>query len=282
MSFNSDKLEVLISGRNPSLSEQYNYLQPGVEGPISQTDCVKDLGILFEPNGRFNKHIDKVIKKVQQRSSWIFRSFSTNNIQFGRKMWKTYIQGTLDYGSQIWGPIKDSQLSRLESLQKSFFSRIKGLKDLDYWERLRELKLYSVQRRFDRYAVLYLWKVMEGQTENYGLEWASNDRRGRMISLPKVTPSNSLATQAREQSLTVRGGSIFNSLPADLRNCTGVTKETFKAKLDSFLEQIPDNPKVSGLHPAPLCQSSLRQSNKIQDWILYLNLGDRRTLEIPS
>ena len=38
--------------------------------------------------------------------------------------------------------------------------------DLSYNERLKALKLYSLQRRRERYCIIYVWKVLEGLVPN--------------------------------------------------------------------------------------------------------------------
>ena len=87
----------------------------------------------------------------------------------------------------------------------------------------------------------------------------------------------------RQSSLTVHGGGIFNMLLAYIRNFIG-TLEEFKNALDKFLENIPDNPAISGLYPDPVSRAnvtSIRNSNSLTDWILHLGLRERR-LDIPD
>ena len=42
---------------------------------------------------------------------------------------------------------------------------------------------------------------------------------------------------------------MFNELPGDLRELTKCGVDKFRAKLDEFLQMIPDQPKCSGLTP---------------------------------
>ena len=114
---------------------------------------------------------------------------------------------------------------------------------------------------------------MENQVQNYGLKWTSNDRKGRMVDIPKKSDS-ALGNKLKDQSLTLRGGQVFNSLPIYLRNSTNITLDTFKSRLDRFLEQIPDNPPI----PEPIRSCKGKHSNSIQDWIVFLKLGDRRSV----
>ena len=81
----------------------------------------------------------------------------------------------------------------------------------------------------------------------------------------------------RDQSLSVHGGKLFNSLPQDIRDCKG-SKETFKVKLDTFLLDIPDNPALLGMFPDPVCRTSCNNSNSIPDWIRHLKMTHRRKI----
>ena len=76
-------------------------------------------------------------------------------------LFKSLLQPHLDYCVQLWFPHKIQDLQKLESIQRSFTSRIEGLSEYDYWTRLKKLNLYSVHRRYERYISIYIWKVLE-------------------------------------------------------------------------------------------------------------------------
>ena len=40
---------------------------------------------------------------------------------------------------------------------------------MNYWTRLKTLKINSQQRRFKRYRIIYIWKVLEGLAPNQGV-----------------------------------------------------------------------------------------------------------------
>ena len=85
------------------------------------------------------------------------------------------------------------------------------------------------------------------------------------------------ALSLRDQSLAVHGGKLYNLLPRDIRDFEG-SKEGFKNILDTFLKDIPDQPLCTGLYPTPVSSSSNRNSNSLIDWIVYLNIRDRRKI----
>ena len=92
--------------------------------------------------------------------------------------------------------------------------------DLSYNERLKALKLHSLQRRRERYCIIYVWKVLEGLVPNFShpITATLSDRRGRscIISNVNVGRKGTLAFN----SFRWRSIRMFNGLPKYLRNIT--------------------------------------------------------------
>ena len=279
MAFNGEKFEYIKMGEKDLIKQDYLYTVPNCCGSINDVNNLRDLGIIISDSGDYRDQIFKVVKKVKQRCGWISRTFVNNSINFKRFMWKTYVQGLLDYGSQVWCPVDIKLISHLETTQRMYTVQTDGLQHLIYWERLSEMKIYSVQRRLERYRVIYLWKILKGLVPNFGIEWDTTERRGTYIIIPKNTYKHTaMATRMRSQSLVVHGGRIFNQLPSDLRNCN-LSMEVFKTNLDIFLAQIPDHPVSPGLTPVPIDPVSNKHSNSLYDWMKYLKLSDRKLTE---
>ena len=276
MSFNCDKFECLKYGRNHDVKSQYEYKTP-VEG-ITIDDCenLRDLGITMSSDGTYDKQISKVISKAKQKVAWITRSFYRKDMELRRRLWRTYVESAMDYGSQLWSPINTKQLSNLESVLKGYLANTEGLESCNHWERLKRMKLSSVERRHERYKIFYIWKVVNGLCPNFGISWKHCDKSGLMIRIPVMNSKVPAQVKTlREQTLKYHGGNLFNAMPHYIREWKG-TKEGFKVLLDTFLSQIPDNPVIPGLTPAPICRISCKNSNSIIAWIRHLGLSDRR------
>ena len=194
-------------------------------------------------------------------------------------MLRTYVLPVIDYGSQVWSPTNQSDLNELESIQRMYTNNTDGMDSLDYWQRLKCMNIQSIQRRHERYKVIYIWKIMNGLVPQCNLHWTDNDRRGKMVTIPNIKSKHCTTVRnMRQSSLAVHGGGIFNMLPANIRNFIG-TLEEFKNVLDTFLESIPDTPAITGMYPDPVSRSNvttIRNSNSLVDWILHLGLRDRR------
>ena len=120
----------------------------------------------MSPSSNFCYHIDSVIGKVNSLTSWALRSFKSRSADFILTTWKSVILPHLDYGSQLWNPWKKGDIQRLELAQKSFISKIANLNHLSYWELLKILGLFSLQRRRERYRIIYMWSIFEGLVPN--------------------------------------------------------------------------------------------------------------------
>ena len=183
-----------------------------------------------------------------------------------KTLYKTLIIPHADYFSQLWMPIKATGILSVEKLQKDFFNRVPSLRKFNYWEQLKELKMLSLQRRLERYRILYTWKILEGQAPNCGINASGlGDRQGRKCVVPQINNKSSAAVKTmKDQTFQVHGPQLFNSLPGYLRNMTKCPIEDFKVKLDTFLENVPDQPSVSGLTPGA-CTAQAVASNSILD-----------------
>ena len=176
-------------------------------------------------------------------------------------LWKCLIQPKLDYCSQLWTPDDQESINSIEKVQKHFLSKVSGTENLNHWERLKLLHLYSQERRRERYVMIFLWKISEGLVKGFDVKFSDNDTgRGRMAQPHAyVRTAPAAVRRARESSLGVKGCRLFNLLPANIRSMTGCPVDTFKKSLDDFLALVPDQPTVSGMTRAAVTNSLIDQ-----------------------
>ena len=158
----------------------------------------------------------------------------------------------VDYCSVLISPHKITEIALLESVQRSITSKITVYKDLDYHQRLKVLKLYSLQRRRERYSIIYTWKIMERLCPNLPqnpIITYEHTRKGRLCKVPPLNTKSTLKIQSiKENTLAVRGPKLFNILPRTIRDKSDASVDSFKHILDNFLTQIPDEPPVDGYY----------------------------------
>ena len=128
---------------------------------------VLDLGIYISGDCTFNYHISSLSKKCANLSGWILITFYTRDCITMITLFKSIVQSRLNYGSQLSSPFLMKHITQLEKIQRSFTKHITGVNDIPYHERLKSLGLYSLQRRRERYCILYIWKIIEGLAPNF-------------------------------------------------------------------------------------------------------------------
>ena len=219
----------------------------------------------------FSTHIKNICQSARNMCSWILRTFTDRSPDLMLTMWKSLVLPILDYCSQLWSPQKKGDIQIIEDIQKSFTRKIPLHKREDYWDRLVSLRLYSLERRRERYRIIYVWKMLENIVPNLTCNDSQikshlSPRYGRQCVVPAISrAASSQMRSIREGSLSVNGAQLFNMLPQHLRNLTDAEVSVFKKKLDDFLSTIPDEPQSSGytdtrraesnslLHMVPAC-----------------------------
>ena len=106
--------------------------------------------------------------------------------------------------------------------------------NVDYWERLRQLKIYSLERRRERYIIIFMYKIITELYPNPGIDLGGitlNDRQGTKIP-SKFNP------KAPEWVQNLRTASFFSKGPrlleAVLPYIGGVASLTGTADVNKF------------------------------------------------
>ena len=268
MKFNAKKFELIRYGKNEELKDNTVYFGPDMKDVIERKENTRDLGVIINDKLNFNDHVDKVVQNTKRKMGLLSRTFKGREKGLMMKLWKTYCIPVLDYASPLYvNPEKKTQLKRLENLQRQWTKKIEGMNQMSYWERLKSTKLNSIERRNERFLIIYTWKILEGLVPNPGIEHTQNQRRGRVLKKPPVSKKNADVRNAKENSITVKAVNLFNSLLPELRNVTECSTLAFKNLLDSVLSEIPDTPNTENDKAEATDLITGKPSNKIEDWL---------------
>ena len=261
MTFNAGKFELLRFWMHRDRDPDILYMAPD-GGPIEEKDSLRDLGVMINTDLTFSGQIYKVVESGRRMAGWVLRTFRRQGKQLMLTLLRTLVQPRLDYCSQLWSPREQASINRIESVQRQFLCQIRDnlLIGSNYWEKLSTLRVYSQERRRERYQICFFWQVSQGLVDGYKVHWQWNDRRGRTAipnGISEAAPSK--VKQARERSLGVHCARLFNILPSHLRNENSGDFALFKNHLDIFLSTVPDQPTTPGLFRAAATNSLLDQ-----------------------
>ena len=113
---------------------------------------------------------------------------------------------------------------------------------MPYHERLKSLGLYSLQRRRERYCIIYIWKIIEGLAPNFSNPITSTfaGYRGRTCVISHVNVGR--VGKLAYNNFRWRSIRHFNSLPIHQRTISSCSVLRFKTQLDIFLGSVEDLP----------------------------------------
>ena len=146
----------------------------------------------------FAVHIDAVVALTKSTILWILQTFQTRECLPMLTLWKTLVLPIDEYCAVLWSPTKVGHIQQIESLQWSFLRKIRGCRS-SYWESLTQYNIYSLQRRRERYQIIYIWKILDGQCPNIqnAVQACMHIRDGRKCVVPH---NRNLSFQFTEQN----------------------------------------------------------------------------------
>ena len=266
MKFNSDKFELIVFTPKRNTEQAKHYLAPS-GNQIEEKENLRDLGIQLSSNLKFNNHIETTITKAQKMSFWILRTFKSREKVPLMTLFKQMVLGTLEYCCPLRSQIDTLSIEKLEKVQQTFTRKLSGMNNSNrpnYWERLIQLKIYSLERRRERYIVLYVFKALGDKVPNPGFKIKNNERTGPTLEIPLKKRESAIPDSIFDRNLISRGSKLFNILPKYIREYIGTDNiNTVKRKLDNFLESVPDQPSCAKIQKEA-------KSNSILDQINYL------------
>ena len=130
----------------------------------------------------FNEHINKITTICMVIMGMLLRTFETREREPMIKMFNSYLRSKLEYCCIVWSPNKQQFINKIEDIQRVFTRKIEGMEGLNYHERLRKLDMFSLERRRERYRIIYGWQQIEGIKENVMKLRTNNNIGNRLIN----------------------------------------------------------------------------------------------------
>ena len=274
MELNGDKFEVLNYSLNKSrllreLPFTNRFLQYHLSDGtvIEPSNTVKDLGVLLSNDCSWSPHIRQMLVSARKVAAWVLSIFRTRSPLLMITLYKTMVRSKLEYCCPVWDPSKIDDICGIENIQRNFTRKISSCSNLNYWERLKKLKLMSLQRRRERYIIIHTWKIANGAAPNdINMAFRKNQRLGLKATIPKLFPraQNSVASHYHN-SFGIKAARLWNLLPKSANETT--TLESFKVALGKFLDTFPDTPPSRGYTAV--------NSNSLVEWNLQRSPGYR-------
>ena len=167
----------------------------------------------------------------------IIRNISFKSRETIIPLYIALVRPLLEYAVQYWSPHYVKDINKLESIQRRATKHVPELRTKTYEERLKELNLFSLEKRRRRGDLIELFKIVNGYDKlNIGklLAFDNSRTRGHQFKLKYRSPS--FCTDIGKFSFANRVVNPWNDLPRYVVESTSIT--SFKHNLDKYFESI--------------------------------------------
>ena len=233
MKFNVEKCSVIhIGGKK---NKEFEYKMNNV--PLKKSTLERDLGVLISADLKPTEQCMNAIRKARISLRNIEIGFLYRDEKVFINIYKQYVRCHLEYASQVWNPWTLNEIEKLEQVQKRAVNMVQGLKDLDYHEKLKRLKLEPLAIRRKKADLVLTYKILNGFCDVEKNTWFSTMGQNslqttRTSAYPLNLKKDRSKLELRKNFFSNRIVDDWNNLPIEIKDSR--TVKEFKHKISEL------------------------------------------------
>ena len=223
LQFNLDKCHVLTLGKHENIVHAHNYHLNNHE--LEHVFDEKDLGIILDPELKFEEHIAAKVKKANSIMGLIRRSFSHLGPSLFTKLYTTFVRPHLEYGQAVWSPHLKRNINLIENVQRRSTKLVDGFWNLSPKERLERLNLPTLEFRRNLNDMVEIYKhfhIYDKETIPPVFQPQTRPSRKHNYQLVSRVPRDGIRG-AQTNSFYFRTIKTWNNLPSSVVESTSTS-----------------------------------------------------------
>ena len=201
-----------------------------IDGTIlSQVDHFKDLGVTFQSDLNWNRHVDASVTSASRVWGMVRRVTGCSaNLDLQRMLYQCLVRSRLEYGSVVWDTHLHRNLTSIENVQRRVSRHVVGPEN-SYADRLVDMNLLPLSFRREVTDLLFMHQCFYGSLDFDTASFINGFTRREddlLLRQPRFF------TETFAGSFFIRGVKLWNNLPLCIRKLEN--RQSFKNELNAF------------------------------------------------